>query len=463
MSGWNDDGPPLEDVARLGADRLAALVVDHALHDAGLAQALRLALATSGSDQELVEVFAGELDAIEANRPHYDDGSGQDLARSIDRIRTAVSRDLVSRAPRAAANLLRRLMRLHASITAQVRDRDGVIGSAIEDAITDFGHACAALPDNDRRRLPGEIAALVLEDNYGARRRLFPSCREALGPDGLAELEGLFRQGLDKAGNTSSPDRYQACLQGLAEVADARGDVDSFIEVQHLAGTEERAVMDIANRLVGAGRLDEALQRLEHAAGGEQRHYDLADLRIEVLDRLGRGDEAQQVRWGMFLRTLSAATLEGYLSRLLQEARPRVTAAAVAAAERHRDVHAALALLADIAPDAAVKLVCHRLAEFSGDAAFSLRPAAERLALAHPLAAALLHRLMADAVLARARSASYAGAVQNLVMAEAAAARVQDWQGFPTQDEYRLAVARQHRAKAAFWTRMQDAGLRWRQ
>ncbi len=102
-------------------------------------------------------------------------------------------------------------------------------------------------------------------------------------------------------------------------------------------------------------------------------------------------------------------------------------------------------------------------AEFSGDAGFSLRPAAERLAPTHPLAAVLLHRLMADAVLARARSASYAGAVQDLVMAEAAAARVRDWRGFPTQDEYRLAVARQHRAKAAFWTRMQDAGLRWRQ
>lgn len=460
MSGWDGAGPPLEDVARLGADRLAALVVDHALHDAGLAQALRLALATSGSDQELAEVLAGELDAIEANRPHYDDGSGQDLARSIDRICAAISRDLVSRAPRAAANLLRRLMRLHASITAQVRDRDGVIGSAIEDGITDFGHACAALPDNDRRKLPGEIAALVLEDSYGVCRRLIPSCREALGPDGLAELEGLFRQRLDKAGNTSSPDRYHACLQGLAENSDARGDVDSFIEVQHLAGTEERAVMEIANRLVGADRLDEALQRLEHAVGGEQRHYGLAGLRIEVLDRLGRGDEAQQVRWGMFLRTLSAATLEGYLSRLSQVARPRVTAAA---AERHRDVHAALALLADIAPDAAAKLVCRRLAEFSGDAVFSLRPVAERLAPAHPLAAILLHRLMADAILARARSASYAGAVQDLVMAEAAAARVQDWQGFPTQEEYRLAVARQHRAKVAFWTRMQDVGLRWRQ
>jgi len=369
----------------------------------------------------------------------------------------------VSRAPRAAVDLLRRLMELYASITAQVRDRDGAIGSAIEDVATDFGLACAALPDNDRRRLPCEIAALVLEDAHGVRGRLIPSCREALGPDGLAELDRLLRHGLDGTGATRGLDHRHASLLSLAEVADARGDVDSFIEVQHLAGTEECAVMDIANRLVGAGRLNEALQRLEHAAGGEQRHYGLDDLRIEVLDRLGRDGEAQQVRWGVFLRTLSAAALEGYLSRLTEEARPRVTAAAVAAAGQHRDVHAAVALLADIAPDGAGKLVCRRLAEFSGDAGFSLRPAAECLAPANPLAAVLLHRLMADAVLAHARSAGYAAAVRDLVVAEAAAARVQDWQGFPTQDEYRLAVARQHRAKAAFWTRMQDAGLRWRQ
>jgi len=64
-------------------------------------------------------------------------------------------------------------------------------------------------------------------------------------------------------------------------------------------------MMPIAEGLVAAGRLDEALQRLERATGGEHRNDGLDDLRIEVLDWLGRADDAQAVRWGVFLRTLS--------------------------------------------------------------------------------------------------------------------------------------------------------------
>ena len=124
-------------------------------------------------------------------------------------------------------------------------------------------------------------------------------------PEGLAELSRWFRAGLDGIGLASGAQHRRTCIEGLREVADARGDVDAFIEAQRLAGVEDRAMMPIAEGLVAAGRLDEALQRLERAAGGEHRSDGLDDLRIEVLDRLGRADDAQAVRWGVFLRTLS--------------------------------------------------------------------------------------------------------------------------------------------------------------
>ena len=259
MSGWDEGGLSPAQVAALGADRLAEILVDHAVHDPGLEQALRLALAAQMSDAELARTLAGEVDAIGARRSRWSDGDDQDLAHGVDRIRAAITRDLLPRAPRAAADLNLRLIRLHPSIAAQVRDSDGVVGSAIEDVIADFGVACAALPAADRRKLPTEVVTLLLGNEYGVCRRLIHACRDGLGSEGLAELDRLFRAGLDGVGLAGGAQHRSTCLEGLAEVADARGDVDAFIEVQYLADAEDRAVMAIAEHLVGAGRLEEAL------------------------------------------------------------------------------------------------------------------------------------------------------------------------------------------------------------
>ena len=330
MSGWDEGGPSLTQVAALGADRLAEILVDHAFHDPGLEQALRLALAAQASDAELARILAGEVDAMTARRNRWSDGDDQELAHGINRIRAAITRDLLPRTPRAAADLHLRLIRLHPSIVAQVRDGDGVVGSAVEDVVADFGLACAALPAADRRKLPAEVAALLLADDTGVCRRLISACKDGLGPEGLAELDRLFRAGLDGTGPAGGAQHRSTCLQGLAEIADLQNDVDAFIEVQELAETGNRAVLPIAERLVGAGRLDEALQRLEQATGGKYRIDGLDDLRIEVLDRLGRVDDAQAVRWGVFLRTSSGTMLDAYLERVPVEARPGVTEKAVA-------------------------------------------------------------------------------------------------------------------------------------
>ncbi len=224
----------------------------------------------------------------------------------------------------------------------------------------------------------------------------------------------------------------------------------------------QNGLLAIAERLVGVGRLQEALQRLERATGGEHQLSSVDDARIEVLDRLGRVDDAQSVRWGVFLRTLSGTMLDAYLERTSAEARPGVTEKAIVTASGHRDVYAALSLLSNVDPDAAARLVCRRLQDISGDLDFALRPAAERLAEGHPLVAVLLRRRMVDAALARARTQSYGRVVQDLVKAEEAAVQVGDWQGFPTQDAYREVITRQHRAKTAFWARMNAVGLLWR-
>jgi hypothetical protein len=463
MTSQNDDDLSVETVAVLGAYRLAKIVVDHALHDSGLTQALRMALATEGSDDELIRILASEIDAMRSDRRFYDYRESRILAHEIDRIRTAIMRDLLPRAPRAAADLLKGLIQLDSHVFEHADDSDGVVGSALADAVVDFGCACAAAPGRDAGKLAAEIFVLFSSDDYGVRGDIIAACKDALGPSGLDELERLMRADLEGVRAASGGDQRHILLHGLAEIADARSDVDGFIDAQRLAGSEDRAVIEISERLVGAGRLEEALRRLERAEGGNHRLGQLEELKIEILSKLGRGDEAQAVRWGTFLRSLSDSILSDYLAQLPEAARSALTDNAIATARHHRDVHCALALLTKLAPADAAHLVSDRLAELNGDLYFILRPAAERLADAYPLASVLLRRRLADAVLTRAQSQHYGHAVLDLAAAEKSAAQVLDWRCFFPQDAYRQQISLQHRQKSAFWRRMNEFGLRWRE
>ena len=129
---------------------------------------------------------------------------------------------------------------------------------------------------------------------------------------------------------------------------------------------------------------------------------------------------------------------------------------------RHPDVHQSLYLLTELSPDIAADLVHKRLGEIRGEAYWVLRPVAERLTESHPVAAILLYRQMADAVLRRGQSQYYDHAVRDLITAERLVPKVEDWRGYRPQEAYRQQVAIEHRRKRAFWQRMGRAGLSWR-
>jgi hypothetical protein len=222
------------------------------------------------------------------------------------------------------------------------------------------------------------------------------------------------------------------------------------------------AVREIGERLLAAGRLEEALQWLDRPDVPEHKSSDIGALKVETLDRLGRTEDAQAVRWSIFATSLSAGILDEYLSRLPEDVVTEARQRAIATACRHPDVHQSLPLLTELSPDIAADLVHERLGEIRGEAYWVVRPVADRLKESHPVAAILLHRRMADAVLRRGQSQHYDHAVRDLVAAERLVPNVEDWLGHPPQEAYRRQVATEHRQKRAFWERMRRVGLSWR-
>ena len=451
----------VEQVERLGARRLAEIVVNHCHRDEGLHQTVRIALAASTPGGLLVKTLATAIDAVRASRHFYGYRESNDLAQELDRIRQGITEYLLPAQPSAAAELLGRLIRLDANVYERSDDSDGVIGDVIGEAVNDCGRAWAAVPASNPKILAAEVFDLFTTDEYGARSELITAFSEALGTSGLDELERLVRERLDHAA-TGKHVYQQMLTTALENIADARGDVDGYIAAHRLAGTENVAVKEIGERLLAAGRLEEALHWLDRPDVPEHKRGDIGPLKVDILDRLGRTEDAQAVRWAMFATSLSAGILDEYLSRLPEDAVAEARQRAIATACRHPDVHQSLPLLTELSPDIAADLVCKRLGEIRGNAHWVLRPVADRLKESYPVAAILLHRRMADAVLRRGQSQHYDHAVRDLAAAERLVPNVEDWLGHPPQEAYRQQIATEHRHKRAFWERMGRVGLSWR-
>jgi hypothetical protein len=418
---------------------------------------VRIALAASAPGDALVNTLAAEIDAMRRDRRFYGYRQSGTLAHELARIREGITAELLPVQPRAAAELLGRLIRLDANVFERSDDSDGVIGDAVALAVTDCGRAWSAVAERDAKMLAAEVLDLFTTDEYGARGQVIIAFAAALGPTGLDELERLAHERLGHG-----PAGEHDLAIALENIADARGDVDGYIAARRLAGTEAAAVKEIIERLVAAGRLEEALHWAGRPDMPALERENIARLKVDILDRLGRTEDAQAARWSIFASSLSSDILAEYLGRLPEAATAEAFQRAVAAARGYRDVHRALPFLADLAPDIAAELVRHRLDEIQGEVYFVLRPVAERLAETDPLAAILLYREMADTVLRRGQSLQYDYAVQDLIAAERLVPNVEDWLCHLPQEAYRRRVATEHRQKRAFWQRMERAGLPWR-
>jgi hypothetical protein len=242
----------------------------------------------------------------------------------------------------------------------------------------------------------------------------------------------------------------------LQEIADAQGDVDAFIALHtDKARTVPAVCAEIAQRLLAAGRAEEAWVAInaidEDRPGWIPVEWEQA--RVDILETLGRTDEAQAFRWTCFERSLNATHLRAYLKRLPDfddmEAEDRALSHAVGYASVNDALHF---LVSWPSLDRAAELVLTRAAELDGDFYEILAPAADALVAKHPLAATLVRRALINFALERNRVKRYRHAARHLQECATLAAKIDDFGTFVTHDAYltRLRVA--HGRKSSFWT-----------
>jgi hypothetical protein len=440
-------------LAALGAERLADLLIDVAEGHAQIKRRLRLELAGEIGAEDLAAELAKRLDAIADSRARIHWRKHKEFVRELDMQRALIAGRLAELDVTLALPMILRFLGLAEGVSHRTADAKGEIEAVFDAAVNDVA-AIAATALSDPRALGDQLLNLLLHGQAGLGPRVLKNALPALGAAGVALLRAQVETTM------ASQKRVSGALKAAIQVlADAQGDVDGYIA----QFTDSQAVLppigaQIARRLAAAGRLDEAVAALDRSTPGSFTQLvgavlgrptlpgpgalDWEDAYIEVLEARGQGDLAQDMRWTSFERGLSVERLRDHLKRLPDFDDVEAEDRALAHAEDFHDVHAALDFLIRWpAWDRAARLVLRRSGDLDGDRPELLEPAARAIEGRHPLAATLLLRAMIMDTARYARTARYKDAQRQLLEAASLAPAIADWGGHEEAEAFAARVA----------------------
>lgn len=461
-------------LAALGAGRLAGLLLEISARDAGARRRLRLELVGTAGSVEVAREVRKRLATIARSRSFIEWDKVKALATDLEAQHRAIIGKVGNDDPAEALELLWRFLAIADTVLARYDDGNGRIVTVFRAAVRDLGPLAAA----------ARVKPIVLADRafdalcdseYGQYDDIIEVLARPLGTPGLEHLRGRFsawrnevppelaEDGREVLGwGVQSPVyadqgalRYRdiTAQVALEQIADALEDVDGFIaQKSDRARTIPAVAAAIARRLLAAGRAGEALIAIDAADRSRWLPPEWEQCRIDALDALGRGSEAQAFRWECFLRTLNADHLRAFLRKLPDFDDIDAEERALDHAMTYQDVHQALTfLIAWLDLRRAGRLVIHQASEFDGNLYEVLAPAADALEPTSPLAAVILRRAMINFTLANARSTRYRHAARHLAECASLAARIDDYGAFADHASYVLHLKTAHGGKLGFW------------
>lgn len=464
----------------LGAERLAELLIEISTGDAAAKRRLRMALAAAQSPADLAKEVRKRLTSIARAQSFVDWRGVRSLADDLDTQRRAIVETVAKADPGEALELLWRFMALARSVFERSDDGSGIISSVFHEACEDIGEI-AVRAKVDPVDFADRVYDALVANDYGQYDGLIEIAAPALGQAGLEHLKqrmidlsntpvkkpadkdrvqvGWSSAGAIYADEMEERSRLSTVRLALKDIADAQGDVDAFID-QYDADTRKvpKIAAEIARRLLDAGRAEDALATIDAAehrkpTGWDWPDFDWENARTDVLEALGRTDEAQKARWNCFERSLSSAHLRSYLKKLPDFDDVEAEEKALDHAERYRGRLQALSFLISWpALDRAAEVVIEHADDLDGDHYEILTPAANALATKHPLAATLVLRAMIDFSLGRARSSRYKHAARHLLECASLSSAIDDFGEYETHEDYEARLRREHGRKSSFWS-----------
>jgi len=383
------------------------------------------------------------------------------IASDLDPVLPALEQLIERGRAVEAEKVLRRYVEAAEKGLNAVDDSYGLLGPMCQDAVRVWGRSWAAIDDREPAELAKMVFAEVQINGFGLKDRMIGDFADALGREGLLALRELFETQCEESrpsGTQTNNWDYRRSLRHIAEVADALGDVDYYIDVQRRNDLVQIHALPIARRLFDAGRAEEALAYLDRA--DSHRSYfdgevDYRTLRSRILMALGREEEVRELHWQYFQSNLDSGALDRYLEMVPDDRRTAVMQKAFGIAEAHRNPLIAAKFLVDRGQvEKAATLIVEHPDALEGRFYGTLLSLAESLQENYPTATWELYRALLLDILEGKRSKAYGHAADYLQIAEDLANRAGR---LDKQEQLKVLLRARHGRKYSFWNRVKIA------
>ncbi|THD63628.1 DUF6880 family protein [Phenylobacterium sp.] len=338
-----------ENLAALGVERLAEILVSAAQARPDLKRRLRMELAAEQGADHLAPEIDKRLASLDTSRGKISWRQRPAFVRDLDGLRMLIVERLAALDRTAAISRLLTFMGVARRIGGRLRDRDGSLAAVFDQASTDLGRLLAV---GDVGRAAEDLTDAIVQWPT-AWERWLPAVLQPAAP-GLAAA--TLRRLRERRGAQAG------WVTLIRQLAVATGDAGAYqATFTHKELLDPSVAAEVAQRMLASDRIAEAAALLEASrpvpdradrqtlrrGAAAELDFDWETAWIEVLERTGRGADAQAARWGSFERTLSVTRARDFTRRLADFDDVEAESRAFAYAAEHADARLALQFLMD--------------------------------------------------------------------------------------------------------------------
>ena len=466
------------DLADLGAEKLAQLIVDEAARNTGFRRQVKAALAGKSGPEAIAKLIDRRLSGLERARSFIEWDKAKAFGDDLRSLIHTITAELGPASPTLAIDRLLRFLASHEDVFERVDDSSGAVQDVYYDAIIYTGDLAKGLDQNDADLLPGKIMAALGESSHGYLADVVEAVAPHLPQDTLThwdiDLGEAIAERLEVEAVRDINKWYYSMASQWKEmrqtIAVARGDLDLVIALESQKHSRVQDTVGVATKLLEANRLDEALEWVRKPGQQTIRSSDDDDtgssqqveIEARILEALGDKPAAQTLRLKCFETYLSPDILRAYLKVFPDFEDIEAEEKAMAAALNHSNPQRALQLFLDWPRlDLAALVVIRHHRNWDGGDWHSLPKVAGMLEHEYPLAATILYRALLDSILAKARSKAYGHGAKYLQQLELLASNTDVDKNRPagmlSHQRYHDEMQANHKRKSGFWAKVAQA------
>ncbi|MEZ5337477.1 MAG: hypothetical protein R3F46_04360 [bacterium] len=439
----------------LGAERLADELLRLAERDQ---QADAVLTRLLDPPEELAQSVRRGIAGLKRSRKFIDWDESDELELKLEDL----LEDILSlqQQPELALELVADFLRTDQATFSRCDDSSGIIGSIYSiDAVKLFirmAKLCA-----DRRHPARVLTSLFDRDEWGIRLSVADHAEEFLDEE---LMQWCIAQLQERAVYNRDSYVRDPRVYAIETLACQLRDTE-LLEFTMRRSRRELFPIDklkLAQLYFARGEAQTAWDWLEQIPQPAFNLHDRDDeLRLLVLDALGRKAEQVKLAQRMLAAEPGLPGLERLLAALPQEERDAVRRKELdrAAQGRNWSCSSALFLLEAGEPGMAARYTVERHEQVDGAQYHHLRVLADGLEPAGELlATAVCYRALLDSILERKYSKAYPYAAKYLLRLNALAEKIGDWQGLPDHGDYKLNLRVEHGKKRSFWQQYAERG-----